>query len=274
MMSLEINAFANTMPEQINGEQLTAVANYIKKENKSFQNTIDLFSKIDKTKTEELKLFLKKNPSIEKLSIPNLIIENNNLIITLDGQKISFAVFNNGDVSILLGNKKIIVSFDMPFDQMINKISTELSLENKFSFLNLFISEANANPALILGLVMFSLPLIALSGILMAGKAGASLIKSGEKVCHENKDTKDGIDQQDLNGIKYNYNKISDAYATHCLAEKNFEENICLQFPKIKKCIKDIIMRADKSLGNNSSINKCKEDDHFPEIRLQHSTEK
>jgi hypothetical protein len=269
-VSLLSNSIAGITPEQIYGDQLLVVAKYVNSEKWTFQRTIESFSKVDSKKSEEIKSYLVKNPSFEKTFLPALTVESNSLILTIDGQKVSYRVFPNGDILILYGNKKIKAEFSMPFDQMIVKVSAQLGLDNRFSLINLLVSDANANPGLILAVILLALPVIALAGILMAGKAGGPLVEFGEKICRDNKDTRDGMfDQNNLNNIKFAYNKISDAYMAHCLASKNFDEKTCQKFPAVKTCIGDIIKRGDKALGNNTSLNGIKEADHFPEIRDQ-----
>ncbi len=251
--SLITNCFA-TMPEnQIKGEELIALAKYINSSKKSFKDAIDSFNKIDPKKEKDLNAYLAANPSMQNLIMPQVTVENDSLTIMVDGQKIIFTIYENGQLTVSVGGKNIRPDLSLPFNQMEKKLSKELSTVNQFSLLNLLIPNAYAIVGVVIAALLLAIPVIVGASILFLKEPGDYLVKESEKVCSELKDDSGAVTNQDFANFKKTFQKMSEIYTKHCVLQKDFYEKTCKKIPVVVKCMKGIIEREDKKMVNDSS---------------------
>jgi hypothetical protein len=251
------NSFATT-EGKVSGKELIELTRQINLSKKTFKDALASISKLDSKKAEEMDSFLKSNPEILNIVLPEVNVDNDSLYILAEGKKITVELYYNGQMILTIDKKRIRPDFSLPFDQMAEKIKTDLKGKKHFSLLSLLINDANAMVGVMILTVLVALPVLYVGLIMMVKLAAKKLVVEADNICNEIKyDT--SLGQKNSGDLKDIYNKISEIYVKHCLVSKDFIDQTCQGIPAIKKCIKDTVERIDLKFVNDSSMKNSKQ---------------
>lgn len=234
------------------------------------ESILDFTKNASLEKYEELNKFMAKEKISESFKFPKLKYQSGKYEFTLEGSTVYFEAISKNQVLVKFNEKSIKVDSTMSLETMKKTVEGLFRENQKTTFFNYFISNAQAQ--LLIGEALLTAAILAsvVAFVMLVNytfrdkvyksakkKELEKLVKSSRDICGQIEAAQNEIVQSDK--LLEAYNSLSKNYSTICSAleqASNSQKAVCSEAETVKKCLKDSINRLYQV--DNSKRNEVK----------------
>ena len=249
------NIFANV---PISNGETKEIANWYTKNNQSLEAQLSALTKEFPAKAAELKEYVNKEGINLNQKLPSLTVKDNAISFELNKEKVIVTFYKNKLIDVSVNGKSIQLSSETSIDKIGNEIKTLLKNPN-YSYLNLFIDNANAEPMVTFAMIGVVLGIL---GVLYGSFIGLNQVEARElkkiedyavqsyEEC-QRVDVSAGIPQEFKPILAARLNTMTDQYLSNCSGNK--KPDLCEYIKQVKSCYKEKIKTAESAKNTTNS---------------------